>query len=191
MRFSACVLGLLLLLSQAAQSQYTLEDVAKHGANTDCWTAVDGTVYDLTAYGPDHKTNDIYRLCGIDGTDLFRAQHPVTYLALFVENKGILVLAAATPAPSTKAPVAAVTPAPVVAPSPTAAPVTDAPVAPTPTASPVTDAPIVPTTSAPVVPTAPSPVGGGGGLNMVSLLAIAAVVASIAGAGYYIYLRCF
>jgi len=48
-------LGFLYLLAAivvpCAIGQITIEEVATHGTNDDCWTAVDGTVYDLTAYG--------------------------------------------------------------------------------------------------------------------------------------------
>lgn len=33
---------------------YTLSDVAKHASGKDCWIAVDGAVYDITAYLPSH-----------------------------------------------------------------------------------------------------------------------------------------
>ena len=46
---------------------YTLEDVAQHAAKTDCWTAISGIVYDLTAFGKaaimDHCTNFLHVVC--------------------------------------------------------------------------------------------------------------------------------
>ena len=40
-----------LLIPVALAQPYTIEDVALHATKTDCWTAISGTVYDLTAYG--------------------------------------------------------------------------------------------------------------------------------------------
>jgi cytochrome b involved in lipid metabolism len=51
--------------------EYTLVDVAAHSANNDCWTAIDGTVYDLTSWLPLHtKSRSIYLLCGIEGSSI-------------------------------------------------------------------------------------------------------------------------
>lgn len=58
-------------------SGYTMVEVAQHADATSCWTAIDGQVYDVTAWidqhpgGPDH----ILPLCGTDGSDAFHAQH--------------------------------------------------------------------------------------------------------------------
>lgn len=51
---------------------YALEDVAKHGTSTDCWTAVSGKVYNVTEFIPSHPGGkDIVKACGKDGTSLF------------------------------------------------------------------------------------------------------------------------
>lgn len=57
--------------------EYTLAEVAMHGTENDCWTAVNGQVYDITnfiAKHPGGKSN-IMRICGIDGTKAFEGQH--------------------------------------------------------------------------------------------------------------------
>jgi cytochrome b involved in lipid metabolism len=57
--------------------QYTLAEVAEHAVESDCWTAVNGQVYDLTDFirkHPGGKAN-IIRICGIDGTAAFERQH--------------------------------------------------------------------------------------------------------------------
>jgi len=43
----------------AANSQYTIDEVAMHNSKDDCWTVVDSTVYALTEYG-----TIIQKLCG-------------------------------------------------------------------------------------------------------------------------------
>ena len=55
----------------------TLTEIAKHSTAQDCWTAVEGTVYDLTPYLQKHPGGAaaLANLCGIDGTAAFRAQH--------------------------------------------------------------------------------------------------------------------
>ncbi len=55
---------------------YTLADVAKHASPEDCWTTVNGNVYDLTPFVGKHPGGkDILKVCGIDGTKLFMGQH--------------------------------------------------------------------------------------------------------------------
>lgn len=55
---------------------YTKQDVAKHNSSSDCWTIIDGNVYDITSYIPRHPGGDeILRACGIDGSSLFDSRH--------------------------------------------------------------------------------------------------------------------
>lgn len=57
------------------QTAYTKEQVAEHSSASDCWTIIDGTVYDITSYIPRHDGGDeILRACGTDATSLFRAR---------------------------------------------------------------------------------------------------------------------
>lgn len=57
--------------------QFTLEQVAQHNTSGDCWTAIEGKVYDLTDWEDQHPGGAarIQSLCGIDGSSLFNAQH--------------------------------------------------------------------------------------------------------------------
>lgn len=56
---------------------YTLEEVAMHKDPASCWTAINGIVYDVTAWISKHPGGDqnILRLCGIDGTQAFDQKH--------------------------------------------------------------------------------------------------------------------
>ncbi len=52
--------------------QISRSEVAMHGSETDCWTYVGDTVYDITEYVPRHPGGDTILLaCGGDGTTLF------------------------------------------------------------------------------------------------------------------------
>ncbi|MDO5492398.1 MAG: cytochrome b5-like heme/steroid binding domain-containing protein [Nesterenkonia sp.] len=55
----------------------TMEEVSEHDSSDSCWAAVDGTVYDLTDWVPDHPGGEqaIEGLCGTDATEDFRQQH--------------------------------------------------------------------------------------------------------------------
>lgn len=58
-------------------TSYTLADVAAHGSGADCWSAIDGTVYDLTTWIGQHPGGPavIQALCGTDGSAAFNGQH--------------------------------------------------------------------------------------------------------------------
>lgn len=51
----------------------TLETVAQHATTADCWTIIEGTVYDVTSYVPFHPggVSEISAACGADATALF------------------------------------------------------------------------------------------------------------------------
>lgn len=54
---------------------YTLADIAKHSTETDCWTAVNENVYDVTDFIPSHPGGRaIIQACGKDGTSLFKSE---------------------------------------------------------------------------------------------------------------------
>jgi cytochrome b involved in lipid metabolism len=66
----------------------TAEEVASHNTEADCWTVVDGTVYNLTSYISNHPggAGPLTSLCGKDGSAAFSSQHgsqaaPVSALA--------------------------------------------------------------------------------------------------------------
>lgn len=51
---------------------YTAAQVAEHNSKSDCWTIINGNVYDITEHIPTHEGGDeIVRACGIDATSLF------------------------------------------------------------------------------------------------------------------------
>jgi cytochrome b involved in lipid metabolism len=58
-------------------SPYTKSEVAKHANSSSCWSIINGSVYDLTAYIPKHPGGEsrILKICGKDGTALFEDQH--------------------------------------------------------------------------------------------------------------------
>ena len=60
-----------------ATSGYTLAEVALHADSSSCWTAVNGSVYDLTPFIRKHPggVSNIMKICGIDGSAAFSAQH--------------------------------------------------------------------------------------------------------------------
>jgi len=57
---------------ETAATSYSLEEVATHGSEDDCWMAIDGRVYDVTDYIPDHPNLDpILAGCGLEATELY------------------------------------------------------------------------------------------------------------------------
>lgn len=83
--FWAVVLGLWLLARSGPMSEpplplaektYALAEVARHGAENDCWMAIDGQVYDLTGYLPEHpsKPSIILPWCGREASDAYRTK---------------------------------------------------------------------------------------------------------------------
>ena len=61
----------------ASPAGYTMADVKKANTRAKCWSAIDGNVYDLTAWISAHPggASAITFLCGIDGSNAFKAQH--------------------------------------------------------------------------------------------------------------------
>lgn len=56
---------------------YTLGEVAGHDRPEDCWMAIDGEVYDLTAYLPQHPTlpTKILPWCGREATVAYNTKN--------------------------------------------------------------------------------------------------------------------
>ena len=52
-------------------------EVARHSTATDCWTIVDGSVYNVTSFVSRHPAGpgDLDRMCGGDASDSFLGQH--------------------------------------------------------------------------------------------------------------------
>ncbi len=61
----------------SGSTSYSATVVATHNSATSCWTIIDGNVYDLTKWIPQHPGGAaaIKQLCGKDGTALFHGQH--------------------------------------------------------------------------------------------------------------------
>ncbi len=57
--------------------EYTLEEIAKHNKDSDCWVIIDGSVYDLTSFLPDHPggSKAIMTFAGRDATEEFDMLH--------------------------------------------------------------------------------------------------------------------
>jgi cytochrome b involved in lipid metabolism len=92
---------------------YTLAQVAKHNDRADCWSAIEGKVYDLTGWVGQHPggPGTIAGMCGVDSTVAFRGKHgaaagPTDALARFA----IGPLSAGGPATAPATPTAAAAP---------------------------------------------------------------------------------
>lgn len=61
----------------SSQVALTKEEVSKHNQRGDCWSIVDGYVYNLTNWIDQHPggASRIISLCGVDGTSNFLGQH--------------------------------------------------------------------------------------------------------------------
>lgn len=62
---------------KSGRAEYSLSDIKLHSNKTSCWTAINGSVYDLTTWIPQHPggAQAILSLCGQDGTQAFTQQH--------------------------------------------------------------------------------------------------------------------
>jgi cytochrome b involved in lipid metabolism len=60
-----------------ATTAYTMSDVAAHAKAADCWSVIDGKVYNLTSWIPKHLGGPavITAMCGIDGTGMYNSKH--------------------------------------------------------------------------------------------------------------------
>jgi cytochrome b involved in lipid metabolism len=56
---------------QQGTKTYSRTDVAKHNSVSDCWMVIQNSVYDVTAYIPEHPNEKILDGCGKDATTLF------------------------------------------------------------------------------------------------------------------------
>ena len=61
----------------SAGTGITAAEVSKHNTASDCWSVVDGNVYNLTTYLSKHKGGPgvLTAICGKDGTSAFTGQH--------------------------------------------------------------------------------------------------------------------
>lgn len=65
------------VLARPTIAAYTLSDVAKHDRPGDCWMAISGKVYDLTAYLSQHPTRPdvIVPWCGKEATVAYNTKN--------------------------------------------------------------------------------------------------------------------
>lgn len=63
--------------SSSASGSLTVASVQEHSRPSDCWSVVDGNVYDFTDWIDQHPggSGDIVSMCGKDATAAFDAQH--------------------------------------------------------------------------------------------------------------------
>ena len=55
--------------------RYTLEEIAAHNTEQDCWTVVHGKVYNIAPFIAQHPGGKkILRAAGVDGTEIFSKQ---------------------------------------------------------------------------------------------------------------------
>ena len=57
--------------------QITVKQVKTHNTATDCWSIVNGKVYDLTGWVSKHPggSKEIIRMCGVNGSRGFNSEH--------------------------------------------------------------------------------------------------------------------
>jgi len=62
--------------SPAGIAAISREEVSQNNTSASCWTIVEGNVYDITGYIPQHPggVSAISTVCGEDGTSQFQAQ---------------------------------------------------------------------------------------------------------------------
>lgn len=60
-----------------SNNTFTMADVAIHKSQSDCWTVVDGAVYDVTSWISKHPggAGAIVSMCGVDASSAFIDQH--------------------------------------------------------------------------------------------------------------------
>lgn len=61
--------------AQTTDATFTEAEVASHNTESDCWTIINSSVYDITEYVSRHPGGDeILRACGTDATTLFETR---------------------------------------------------------------------------------------------------------------------
>lgn len=55
------------------EKTYTLNEMAEHASQDDCWTVVDGTVADITGFFGKHPGGheNLAKACGVDASEIF------------------------------------------------------------------------------------------------------------------------
>ena len=62
--------------AKPSEKRFALAEVARHATETDCWMAINGVVYDLTAYLPEHPSRPSVVLpwCGKEATEAYKTK---------------------------------------------------------------------------------------------------------------------
>jgi len=61
--------------SKNVSEQISISEIGNHSTSTDCWIAIEGGVYDVTDFIPDHPGGDqILQGCGKDATGMFNSR---------------------------------------------------------------------------------------------------------------------
>lgn len=65
--------------AKSTTTEFSNDEVTKHNNKMDCWTVINGKVYDLTFWIDQHPggQSPIAALCGNDGSAMFNMQHNV------------------------------------------------------------------------------------------------------------------
>lgn len=56
---------------------YTMQDVQVHNTPSNCWTVINGKIYDMSSFANQHSggPSSINSVCGKDGTAVYARQH--------------------------------------------------------------------------------------------------------------------
>ncbi|QCB47514.1 cytochrome b5-like heme/steroid binding domain-containing protein [Hydrogenophaga sp. PAMC20947] len=62
--------------ANTSEKRFTLAEVARHATEADCWMAINGAVYDLAAYLPEHPSRPSVVLpwCGKEATEAYKTK---------------------------------------------------------------------------------------------------------------------
>ena len=72
-------------MENANGTYYSMEEVAQHKAENDCWTVFQGKVYDITEYAKVHPGGrKIFLGKGKDCTKLYEQYHPWVNAAFLI-----------------------------------------------------------------------------------------------------------
>jgi len=74
--------------------EFTLEEIAKHNKENDCWVIIDGSVYDLTSFLPDHPGGKkaVMTFAGRDATEEFDMLHDRKVITKYVPKAKVGVV---------------------------------------------------------------------------------------------------
>lgn len=72
--------------------EFTLDEIAKHNNEQDCWVIIRDIVYDLTKFLPDHPGGKkaIMLFAGKDATEEFDMLHPPNVLKKYLTPEVVL-----------------------------------------------------------------------------------------------------